>query len=68
MAAIAAIIIDVVIEMGKNVARTKEPLGLVTVAVIFFAAFVFDVNAILLIVGALLFYTVILNIRARRNK
>lgn len=68
MAAIAAIIIDVVIEMGKNVARTKEPLGLVTVAFIFFAAFVFDINAILLIISALLFYTIILNFQARRKK
>lgn len=63
IAAIAAIIIDVVYDMGKNVARTKEILGLFTAAFVFFAAFIFNVNAILLIVVSLIAYAAIFNIK-----
>ena len=65
IAAIAAIIIDVVYDMGKNVARTKEALGILTAAFVFFAAFVLNVNAILLIVVSLAVYALIFNIKVR---
>lgn len=68
IAAIAAIIIDVVYDMGKNVARSKETLGLFTAAFVFLAAFVFNVNAIMLIVISLISYAIIFNIKARWNK
>lgn len=68
IAAIAAIIIDVVYDMGKNVARTKEVLGLFTAAAVFAAAFIFNINAILLIVVSLIIYTVILNLKIRLKK
>lgn len=68
IAAIAAIIIDVVYDMGKNVARTKEVLGLFTAAAVFLAAFVFNVNAILLIVLSLFIYALIYNIKIRLRK
>lgn len=68
IAAIAAIIIDVVCDMGKNVARTKEVLGLFTAAAVFFAAFIFNVNAILLIVLSLSIYALIYNIKIRLRK
>lgn len=68
IAAIAAIIIDVVYDMGKNVARTKEALGLVTAAAVFLAAFVFNANAILLIIFSLVTYALIFNIKVRMRK
>lgn len=66
IAAIAAIIIDVVYDIVKNVARTKEKLGLITAFAVFSAAFVFEVNAILLIVVSLAFYAAVTNILLRR--
>lgn len=68
IAAIAAIIIDVVYDMGKIVARTKEIIGLFTAAAVFLAAFVFNVNAILLIVLSLATYALVYNIRVRMKK
>ncbi len=68
IAAIAAIIIDVVYEMTKNVARTKEILGLFTAAAVFYAAFILNFNAILLIIFSLAAYAVIFNIRNRLKK
>lgn len=68
IAAIAAIIIDVVYDMGKNVARTKEVLGFFTAAAVFAAAFIFNVNAILLIVVSLTAYAVIFNLKVRLKK
>lgn len=68
VAAIAAIIIDVVYDMGKNVARTKEVLGLFTAAAVFFAAFVLNANAILLIIFSLAVYAIIFNIKVRLKK
>lgn len=67
-AAIAAIIIDVVFDMGKYVARTKEVLGLFTAAFVFLAAFIFNVNAILLIVLSLAIYALIYNLKLRLKK
>lgn len=68
IAAIAAIIIDVVYDMGKNVAKTKEILGLFTAAFVFLAAFIFNVNAILLIVVSLTAYAIIFKIKVRLMK
>lgn len=68
IAAIAAIIIDVVYDMGKNVARNKESLGLFTATFVFFAVFIFNINAILLIVIALASYAIIFNIKIRLKK
>lgn len=68
IAAIASIIISVVYDMGKNVARTKEVLGLFTAAFVFIAAFIFNINAILLIVVSLTAYTIIFNIKIRWKK
>lgn len=67
IAAIAAIIIDVVYDMGKNVARSKEALSLFTIGAIFLAAFIFNINAIFLILFSLAAYAVIFNIRVRRR-
>ena len=68
IAAIAAIIIDVVYDMGKNVARAKEALGLFTAAAVFLAAFVFNTNAILLIVISLAVYALIFNFKEKLRK
>ena len=68
IAAIAAIIIDVVYAMGKNVARAKEALGLFTAAAVFLAAFVFNINAILLIVVSLAVYALIFNFKEKLRK
>lgn len=68
IAAIAAIIIDVVYDMGKNVARAKEALGLFTAAAVFLAAFVFNTNAILLIVVSLAVYALIFNFKEKLRK
>lgn len=68
IAAIAAIIIDVVFDMGKNVVRNKEASGLFTAAAVFLAAFVFNVNAILLILVSLAVYALIFSIKARRAR
>lgn len=68
IAAIAAIIIDVVYDMGKNVARAKEVLGLFTAAAVFAASFIFNVNAILLIILSLAAYAVIFGIKTRLGK
>lgn len=64
-AAIAAIIIDVVYDMGKNVLRTKETMGFVTVFAVFVAAFVFNINAILLIVLSLSCYAAVFTLKNR---
>lgn len=68
IAAIAAIIIDVVLDMGKNVARARERLGLFTAAAVFTAAFVFNVSAILLIILSLAAYALLFSIKTRRTK
>lgn len=68
IAAISAIIINVVYDMAKNVARTKEILGLFTAAAVFMSAFIFNVNAILLIVLSLTVYALVFNIRAKLEK
>lgn len=68
IAAIAAIIIDVVLDMAKNVAQARERLGLFTAAAVFAAAFVFNVNAILLIILSLAAYALLFSIKARRTK
>ncbi len=68
IAAIAAIIIDVVFDMGKNIAGNKEALGLFTAAAVFLAAFVFNVSAILLIIISLAGYALIFSIKAGRKK
>ncbi len=68
VAAIAAIIMGVVYDMAKNIARTKEALKLFTAAAVFLAAFIFNVNAILLIAVALVLYAAIFNIKTRLNK
>ena len=67
IAAIAAIIIDVVYDIVKNVARTKEKLGLITALVVFAAAFIWDVNAVLLIIISLVIYAAVSNIIERRK-
>lgn len=68
IAAIAAIIIDVVYDMAKNIARTqKQTLGLTTAAAVFFASFLFNLNAILLIIVSLLCYAAIFKINSRRK-
>lgn len=68
IAAIAAIILDVVYDMGKNVARNKEALGLITVAGVFSAAFFFNINAILLIIVSLAVYALIFKIKTSWKK
>ena len=68
IAAITAIIIDVVYDMGKNVARAKEALGLFMAAAVFLAAFVFNINAILLIVVSLAVYALIFNFKEKLRK
>ena len=59
LAAIAAIIIDVVYDMVSNIAKNKDRLGLIMAALIFAAAFIFNINAILLIIISLFFYTIV---------
>ena len=56
LAAIAAIILDVVCDMFKNVMRAKEVLGLYVVAGVFALSFLLNVNAICLIAGMLVLY------------
>lgn len=63
IAAIAAIIIDVVYDMGKNVARSKEATDIGLAAAVFLAAFVFNVNAILLIIAALTCYALLFKLK-----
>lgn len=67
IAAIAAIIIDVVYDMGKNVARNKEMLGVLTAVFVFVASFVFELNAVLLIVVSLVCYALIAWLKGRRK-
>ncbi|MCM1322661.1 MAG: chromate transporter [Acetobacter sp.] len=67
LAAIAAIMIDVVYDMGKNVSRSKEILNQLTILVIFFAVFVFNINAIFLILFSLAFYAIIFNFKVRQR-
>lgn len=52
-AGVAAIIIDVAYGMGKNVAGTKNILRIALMAAAFAAAFIFDVNAVVIIAAAL---------------
>ena len=61
-AAIAALMINVVIDMGKNVVRNKEALGIFLMLAVFAAAFVFNVNAILLIIVSVITYTLFVRI------
>lgn len=68
IAAIAAIIIDVVYDMGKNVIRNKNHLNSFTVVAIFCAAFIFNINAIILILVSLVAYTILFNIKIRLEK
>lgn len=68
IAAIAAIIIDVVYDMGKNVARSKEATDIGLAAAVFLAAFVFNVNAILLIIAALTCYALLFKLKNRAVK
>lgn len=65
IAAIAAIIIDVVYDMGKNVARNKEMLGVLTAVFVFVASFVFELNAVFLIVVSLVCYALIAGLKSR---
>ena len=65
IAAIAAIIIDVVYDMGKNVARNKEMLGVLTAVFVFVASFVFELNAVFLIVVSLVCYALIVWLKGR---
>ncbi len=52
-AGVAAIIIDAVLTLGTNVVREKSALHICIMGLAFVAAFVFRVNVILLILGAL---------------
>ena len=67
-AGVGAVIMSVVYDMGKNVARAKEALGLFTAAAVFLAAFVFNINAILLIVVSLAVYALIFNFKEKLRK
>lgn len=51
-AGVAAVILDVVADLGLGVAKTKEPLRLVVMVCAFAAVFFFDVNVILIILAA----------------
>ena len=65
IAGFAAIIIDVVYDMGKNVARNKEMLGVLTAVFVFVASFVFELNAVFLIVVSLVCYALIVWLKGR---
>ena len=67
-AGVGAVIMSVVYDMGKNVARAKEALGLFTAAAVVLAAFVFNTNAILLIVVSLAVYALIFNFKEKLRK
>lgn len=68
LAAIAAIIIDVVYDMIKNVAKNKDRFGLIMAALIFSAAFLFNINAILLIIISLFIYTAVFRFLKKDKK
>lgn len=53
-AGVAAVILDVVCSMGKNVIRTGSPLYILLMAAAFAATFVFHVNVIFIILAAAL--------------
>ena len=52
-AGVAAVVLDVATGMGKDIVRSKNILRIVMMAAGFTAAFVFDVNAVVIILAAL---------------
>ena len=52
-AGVAAIILDVTCDLGLNIVKAKSPLRLLLMAAAFIAAFVFGVNAVYIILAAL---------------
>ena len=51
-AGVAAVILDVVCDLGGKVINNRSPLQLFVMAGVFAAAFLFDVNVMLLILAA----------------
>ena len=52
-AGVAAVILDVAVGMGAGIVKTKSTLRIAMMAAAFVAAFVFDVNAVVIILAAI---------------
>jgi len=66
-AGVSAVIVDVVINLGRNVVRERNTLSLVIMAGVFAAAFWLNVNVIYLILGAAAIGVVRLLVRKERG-
>lgn len=67
-AGVAAVIFDVVLNLGKNVIKTHRPLYIGLMIAAFVAAVVFDVSAMLIIIGCLCIGIIDLLISLKKNK
>lgn len=66
-AGVAAIILDVAYGMGAGVARSKNIIRILLMAAAFIAAFVFDVNAVAIIITALVIGAAVAVAEARKG-
>lgn len=66
-AGVAAVILDVVWELGSNVVKTKSPVHLLVMAAAFVATFVYGVNVIYIILAAGLLGVILALLRQQRG-
>lgn len=62
-AGVAALIADVVWYMSSMIAKNREPLPLLMIPAVFIANFIFNVNALLAILGGVLFFGLVSRIK-----